>query len=106
MPGTYYQDRIYPFQDKVLKVVEALNLDFYLTGGTALGRCYLEHRYSNDLDLFVNDNKGFKKQCTSVVDFLKKKWRCDIATTSASFVRIFIEEDPVLLKIDFINDVR
>jgi len=34
---------------------------FYLTGGTALGRHYLKHRYSDDLDLFVNRNNDFKQ---------------------------------------------
>ncbi|MBW2635846.1 MAG: nucleotidyl transferase AbiEii/AbiGii toxin family protein, partial [Deltaproteobacteria bacterium] len=105
MPETYYQKRIYPLQDKVLKKIEAASLDFYLTGGTALGRCYIKHRYSDDLDFFVNDHKEFKKQCNQAVDLLKRFWNCNIATASASFVRIFIEEDGVSLKIDFINDV-
>jgi len=30
---------------------------FYLTGGTALSRGYFNHRYSDDLDLFVNNHK-------------------------------------------------
>lgn len=86
-------------------MIEEANLDFYLTGGTALGRCYLGHRYSDDLDLFVNDHKSFKKQCNSAVTSLKKRWPCDISTTSASFVRIFIEEGALELKVDFVNDV-
>lgn len=105
MPGRYYQNKVYPLQDKVLKVIETANLDFYLTGGTALGRCYLKHRYSDDLDFFVNDHKNFKQQCNLAVDLLKISWKCNIATTSASFVRLFIEEDDLVLKIDFVNDV-
>ncbi len=65
MQKAYYLDKLYPFQDKILKVVETLGLDFYLTGGTALGRCYLQHRYSDDLDFFVNNHNEFKKQCTA-----------------------------------------
>ena len=105
MPGKYYSDRIYPLQDKVLKAVESADLDFYLTGGTALGRCYLGHRYSDDLDFFVNDHKKFKKKCGSVVDALKNNWKCDIETTSSSFVRLFVIEKNVSLKIDFVNDI-
>ena len=45
MPEMYYPDTLYPFQDKILKVVESLKLDFYLTDGTALGRFYSNHRY-------------------------------------------------------------
>ena len=40
MPGNIYLDKIYPLQDRILKVLEELDLDFYLTGGTALSRCY------------------------------------------------------------------
>ena len=105
MPETYYQKRIYPLQDKVLKKIEAASLDFYLTGGTALGRCYLQHRYSDDLDFFVNDHKDFKKQCNQAVDLLKSSWKCNVATASPSFVRLFIEENDIALKIDFVNDV-
>jgi len=40
--------------DKVLALIRRTDTAFYLTGGTALGRHYLHHRYSDDLDLFVN----------------------------------------------------
>jgi len=105
MPETYYLDKLYPFQDKILKLVEQLDLDFYLTGGTALGRCYLNHRYSDDLDFFVNGHKHFKKMCTTATDTLKKKWTCDVAATSDTFMRIFVEADEMAMKIDFVNDV-
>ena len=105
MPETFYQDWIYPFQDKILQAVEAANLDFYLTGGTALGRCYLGHRYSDDLDFFVNDHKEFKKQCAFAVDILKKNWTCNIETTSSSFVRLFVIDENISLKVDFVNDI-
>ena len=62
MQETYYIDKLYPFQDEILKIIEDLNLDFYLTGGTALGRCYLNHRYSDDLDFFVNDFSLFSSK--------------------------------------------
>lgn len=106
MPETFYQDKLYPYQDKVLKAIETLDLDFYLTGGTALSRCYLNHRYSEDLDFFVNSHPEFKSQSKALIDLLKKsKWHCDISTTSASFVRVFLEDGPMTMKIDLINDV-
>ena len=105
MPETYYLDKLYPFQDKILKIVEQLDLDFYLTGGTALGRCYLNHRYSDDLDFFVNGHKHFKKLCTTATDALKNTWTCDVTATSDTFVRIFVEADQIAMKIDFVNDV-
>lgn len=59
MPDNYYSDKLYPFQDAVLSEMQSLKTDFYLTGGTALGRCYLNHRYSDDLDFFVNAAPDF-----------------------------------------------
>ena len=106
MQEKYYQDKLDSFQDKVLKAVEDLSVDFYLTGGTALSRCYLEHRYSDDLDFFVNDHPDFKNQCQRVITLFKQSnWGCDVATTSDSFVRVFLEYEKLSMKIDFVNDV-
>jgi len=38
MQDGYYQNSIYPFQDKILEIVDRANVDFYLTGRTALSR--------------------------------------------------------------------
>ncbi len=57
-----YTNKLYPLQDKVLKLLEKVNTHFYLTGGTVLGRYYLHHRYSDDLDLFVNQLTNFKSE--------------------------------------------
>ena len=53
--------KLYLLQDKFLSWWVALDLPFYLTGGTALGRFYLNHRYSEDLDFFVNNEPEFSK---------------------------------------------
>ena len=45
--------QLYALQDKVLKIIFTEETPFYLTGGTALHRFYCEHRYSDDLDLFM-----------------------------------------------------
>lgn len=55
----YYFEQLYPLQDQVLSLIDAQKTGFYLTGGTALARCYLQHRFSDDLDLFVNLNPEF-----------------------------------------------
>lgn len=106
MPDKFYQNKLYPFQEEVLKAVESLGVDFYLTGGTALSRCYLEHRYSDDLDFFVNDHPNYKNQCNAVINIFKQsKWECEVVTTSESFVRVFLEDHSFPMKIDFVNDV-
>lgn len=106
MPDEFYQNRLYPFQEDILKAVETLNLDFYLTGGTALSRCYLEHRYSDDLDFFVNAHSDFKNQCNAIINLFKQsKWECEVVTTSGSFVRVFLKDHVLSMKVDFVNDV-
>ncbi|WP_413884945.1 nucleotidyl transferase AbiEii/AbiGii toxin family protein [Candidatus Desulfatibia sp.] len=40
----------------MLKIISDTNTPFYLTGGTVLSRCYFHHRYSEDLDFFVNSD--------------------------------------------------
>ncbi|MCP4129800.1 MAG: nucleotidyl transferase AbiEii/AbiGii toxin family protein [bacterium] len=61
----FYREKLYPFQDGVLNIVKKLKTPFYLTGGTALSRCYYNHRFSDDLDFFVNNEKGY----SSYVDY-------------------------------------
>ena len=56
----FYRERLYPLQDGVLKIVIDLQLPFYLTGGTALSRHHLNHRFSDGLDLFVNSDDSFQ----------------------------------------------
>ena len=55
----YYEETLYPLQNGVLSTLAACEAPFYLTGGTALHRHYFGYRYSDDLDLFVNQDAGF-----------------------------------------------
>jgi len=49
MLDNYYSTILYPFQDKILKLVESCETPFYLTGGIAFSRCYFHHRFSDNL---------------------------------------------------------
>ena len=106
MQKDYYQNILYPIQDKVLNIVGSLPVDFYLSGGTALSRVHLNHRFSDDLDFFLNYSKNFGKQVQSIVDsFKEKQFNFEIPVVDSGFVRLFINFDDAILKIDFINDV-
>ena len=59
MDRTFYFEILYPFQDRVLQMLSGLETGFYLSGGTAASRGYLDHRFSDDLDLFVDDDDRF-----------------------------------------------
>lgn len=106
MHEDYYQNTLYPLQDKVLNIIDRLTVDFYLTGGTALSRVYLHHRYSDDLDFFVNSATDFKSQVNAVIKALKKTGlKHDTAVADDGFARIFVFEGDNSLKLDFVNDI-
>jgi hypothetical protein len=106
MQKDYYQLTLYPLQNKVLSVISDLPVHFYLTGGTALSRVYLHHRYSDDLDFFVNDAKDFKIQMNYVLEGLKNAaFHFTVITIDENFARLLITEGEAILKLDFINDV-
>ncbi len=106
MPETFYQDKVYSLQDQILYLVQDAGVEFYLTGGTALSRYYLNHRYSEDLDFFVNQHPDFKVQCRKVIDLLRpSNLDYETGTTSDSFIRIFIKKEEIQIKVDFVDDV-
>jgi hypothetical protein len=106
MHDDYYQNTLYPLQDKVLEIVGKLPVGFYLTGGTALSRAYLYHRYSDDLDFFVNGVPDFKIQVNIVIKALVDAgYVIDISVADEGFARIFVFESSNSLKLDFVNDV-
>ena len=74
MSKSYYTNKLYPFQDLVLKLIMEIDDRFYLTGGTALGRHYLKHRYSDDLDLFVNSETDFKQLSNIIISQLQNNF--------------------------------
>ena len=89
--SAYYETKLYPVQDAVLKTLETLELPFYLTGGTALSRGYYNHRYSDDLDLFVNNDKHFLQNTENAINKLKKsEFYVETEAMSNSHVRIKI----------------
>jgi predicted nucleotidyltransferase component of viral defense system len=49
---------LYPLQDRILAVAAGYGDDLVLTGGTALARAYLHHRYSDDIDLRAYERRG------------------------------------------------
>mgnify|MGYP001574549045 CR=1 FL=1 len=72
LPKEYYFNKLYPLQDAVLTVIATCATDFYLTGGTALSRWYLHHRFSDDLYFFVNDADDFSDQVDRALTAITK----------------------------------
>jgi hypothetical protein len=106
MDSTCYQTFLYPLQDEILALIIDLGTPFYLTGGTALSRHYLNHRYSDDLDLFVNKHPSFRALVDGIECRFSEKQVCYHALIrSADFVRLeIIGPDNTTLKLDLVND--
>ncbi len=100
--------KLYNFQDLFLEQWCNLDLPFYLTGGTALGRFYLNHRYSDDLDFFINNSDKFKQYIQYIRDFIKHNFNThnDHLLITDDYARFFVHLDNQILKIEFINDVE
>ena len=101
--NSYYNDTLYPLQNKVLKIIDTLQTPFYLTGGTALSRCYFNHRYSDDLDFFVNKDPNFIKYSELLISGLVKEFEVETVIKAESYVSLKINK---ILKIDLVNDVQ
>ena len=90
----------------MLAVVAECDTDFYLTGGTVLGRWYLHHRFSDDLDFFVNAAADFSDQADRALGAIKKAGiSIGIDKRAEDFLRIRCSTPEVELKIDFVNDI-
>ena len=103
----FYLERLYPMQDRILARLAPIETGFYLTGGTAASRAYLHHRFSDDLDFFVNDDERFGLWAQRVVQTLARSddWRVSVVHQEARFVRLSVMEAGILLKIEMVNDV-
>ena len=77
-----------------------------------MSRGYLNHRYSDDLDLFVNNDADFQSHIEKAISaFETEGFSIDFSdASSVSFTRIFLNRNKnglnkSGLKIDFVNDI-
>jgi predicted nucleotidyltransferase component of viral defense system len=112
----YYTENLYPFQDGVLNIVKKSGAPFYLTGGTALSRGYFNHRYSDDLDLFVNQDDRYPDYVQTLFRHFEIAQKAGHFTIDYNRLRRFenftqfflirtLESETIELKIDVVNDV-
>lgn len=104
---SFYLEKLYPMQNDVLRIVATLDTGFYLSGGTAISRVYCHHRFSDDLDLFVNDQAQFALWGERIVAALlrQSEWQCQVIQKDEQFFRLNLVWQDVGLKIDLVNDV-
>lgn len=102
MLAKYYNNILYPLQDKVFEIFK--DTPFYLTGGTALSRGYYNHRYSDDLDYFVNYHPDFQRIAQIQVDKMLEIFNdAETDYKGEYFYRVFVGQER--LKIEMVNDV-
>jgi len=111
LPSRYYEENLYPLQDGVMNTISKCGVRFFLTGGTALSRAYYNHRYSDDLDFFVNDDDDYPAQVKEIFHKLKEdkfSWNSTvdfISNKNFTSFQVGWEKSAALLKLDFVNDV-
>jgi predicted nucleotidyltransferase component of viral defense system len=110
-PSEYYEESLYPLQDGVLNTISRSDTDFFLTGGTALSRAHYNHRYSDDLDFFLNNSPTYGEQMEKILASLREGgfvWDIQedfVRTANFSSLRVGRGDSGVLLKLDFVNDL-
>jgi hypothetical protein len=108
MDRGFYFDRLYPLQDEILRLAFSEDTRFYLAGGTAASRGYLHHRFSDDLDLFVNDDDRFGIWSERLIEALSRSdaWKLTVVQREARFIRSVVQTPDIDMKIEMVNDVR
>lgn len=99
--------KLYRTQDKIFLALKPVLSSFYLTGGTALGRFYLNHRFSEDLDFFINKSDTFQPLIKNIEKVLISNFSVlkHQSVVYEDFVRYYIEDKEVVLKVEFVNDI-
>jgi hypothetical protein len=104
-----YDNELSQLQDRVMTIVDHTGIGFYLTGGTALSRFYLEHRYSGDLDFVLHKDPRFDEQVKRITGELANRdfgvQAGSISSTFATFHLTDLKSQQKLnLKVDFIDE--
>lgn len=93
-------------QRKLLGLISKNNFitkNFFLTGGTALSEFYFKHRFSEDLDLFSENEFNSKEVLSSISSFKKalKPIKIEQQSLTGQEIFFFHFSDKDIVKIDF-----
>jgi predicted nucleotidyltransferase component of viral defense system len=107
--STGYYKELFQVQDRVLEIIDNLDVSFYLTGGTALSRFHLNHRYSDDLDFVSHQEPYFSDYIQKITDSLQDdRFEVKPYGISSTFATLHLVdlkgEKRMKLKVDFINE--
>ena len=111
LPSEYYEKSLYPLQDGVLNTLNRSGSNFFLTGGTALSRGYYNHRYSEDLDFFLDNSTAYDEELNAVLALLREQgffWNTQkdyVRDKDFATIKVGHGNADTMLKLDFVNDM-
>lgn len=72
-----------------------------------MGRYYLGHRYSEDLDFFVNNDVNYARYIDKIKHDINQVFEVNLqqALFADDFTRFFVLSDATTLKIELVNDI-
>ena len=73
-----------------------------------MGRYYLNHRFSEDLDFFINKSDTFRSEIKNIEKVLENRFSLlkNQSIVYDDYVRYYIEDEGMSLKIEFVNDIE
>jgi len=78
---------------------------FFLTGGTALSAFYLQHRLSEDVDFFTEDEGAITRVLPIFKDIVAKlRLKLEISRAFRSYIELFMMRETEMLRCDFALD--
>jgi hypothetical protein len=101
-----YEGSLYPLQDRILGVAATYEDALVLTGGTALARLYLHHRYSDDLDLFTLQGHAGKLGRDFANELQTAGFTVEPVTESTAFMRMWVGDGTQRIQVDVAPDSR
>ena len=102
----YYEGVLYPLQDRILAVAATYGDALVLTGGTALARLYLNHRYSDDIDLFTLHGHAGTLGRDFANELQSRGFSVEPVTETVAFMRMWVGDAENRVQVDIAPDAR
>jgi predicted nucleotidyltransferase component of viral defense system len=96
------------FQKNLIRLIgkSRIRNHFFLSGGTTLAFFYLQHRYSEDLDFFTEEEGKVAMVRESIEQCLYTlKARLEVSRESKTFFECFLQKGKERLKLHFAQDI-
>ena len=100
----FYEEELYPVQNKVLKIAAFYKDILYLSEGTALTRYYLNHRFSDDLDFFTKIGEVGKIAGNFIEHLQDNGLELEESFNSIYFTRFYIHDNKTQLKVEIVRE--